>query len=135
VTSDLLRARETGEIVAAALGLGAPVIEPALRERRFGVFEGLTRDECAARHPESWRAWQERTGAPPGAEPQAEAVARLAEALARIAANEGGPALVVSHGGVMRLWLMDVLGEVVPLIANAAVYAVEHDGRRFRVRR
>ncbi len=135
VTSDLARARETGEIVAVALGLGAPAIEPALRERRFGVFEGLTRDECAARHPEAWRAWQDRTGAPPGAELQDLAIARLAEALARIAAGEGGPALVVSHGGVMRLWLMHVLGEVVPLIANATVYAVEHDGRRFHVSR
>jgi broad specificity phosphatase PhoE len=135
VTSDLARARETGEIVAAALGLGAPAIEPALRERRFGVFEGLTRDECAAQHPEAWRAWQARSGEPPGAEPQALAVARVAEALVRIAAGEGGPALVVSHGGVMRLWLMDVLGEVVPLIANVAVYAVEHDGSCFRVSR
>jgi probable phosphoglycerate mutase len=135
VTSDLVRARETGEIVAAAIGLGAPAIEPALRERRFGVFEGLTRDECAARHPEAWRAWRERTGAPPGAEPQALAVARVAEALARIAAGAGGPTLVVSHGGVMRLWLMDALGEEVPLIANAAVYVIEHDGRRFCVRR
>jgi broad specificity phosphatase PhoE len=135
VTSDLSRARETGQIVAAVLGLGQPAIEPALRERRFGVFEGLTRDECAVRHPDAWRAWQERAGAPEGAELQALAVARIAEALARIAAGEGGPALVVSHGGVMRLWLMDVLGEAVPLIANAAVYGVEHDGRRFRVTR
>jgi probable phosphoglycerate mutase len=133
VTSDLVRARETGEIVAATLGLGAPAIEPALRERRFGVFEGLTREECAARHPEAWRAWQERTGAPEGAEPQLVAVERIGGALARIAAGEGGPVLVVSHGGVMRLWLMDVLGQAVPLIANVALYPVEHDGERFRV--
>jgi probable phosphoglycerate mutase len=141
VTSDLVRARETGEIVAAALGLGAPVIEPALRERQFGVFEGLTRDECQERHQEAWRAWQERSGAPPGAESQELAIARLAEVLARIAAgagagkDEGCPVLVVSHGGLMRLWLTNVLGERVPPIANAAVYAIEHDGDRFHVRR
>jgi probable phosphoglycerate mutase len=136
VTSDLARARETGEIVAAALGLAAPVIEPGLRERRFGVFEGLTRDECATHHPEAWRAWEERTGGPADSEPRAAAITRMAEALARIAAGDGGgPALVVSHGGVMRLWLMDILGEDVRGIANAAVYAVEHDGRRFQVHR
>jgi len=135
VTSDLARARETGEIVAAALGLGAPAIDPALRERRFGVFEGLTRVQCAANHPEAWRAWKEQTTAPPGGEPSTAAVARMAEVLARLAAGEGGPMLVISHGGVMRLWLMDTLGETVPLIANAAVYAIEHDGRRLRVRR
>jgi probable phosphoglycerate mutase len=137
VTSDLVRARETGEIVAAALGLVAPTIEPDLRERRFGVFEGLTRDECATRHPEAWRAWKERTDAPPGGEPRPLAVARIAEALARIAAAAAaaGPTLVISHGGVMRLWLMDMLGEQVPPIANATVYALDHDGHHFRVRR
>jgi probable phosphoglycerate mutase len=146
VTSDLARARETAEIVAAALGLGAPTIEPALRERRFGVFEGLTRDECIARYPEAWRAWQERTGEPPGAEPRSLAAARMAEALARIVAAAAaaaspaagpaaGPVLAVTHGGLMRLWLTDVLGEPVPPIANAAIYAVEHDGGRFLVRR
>jgi hypothetical protein len=35
----------------------------------------------------------------------------------------------------MRLWLMDLLGEPVPPIANAAIFAVEHDGSRFLVRR
>lgn len=134
-TSDLGRARETGEIVAAALGLPAPRTEPELRERRFGVFEGLTRDECATHHPEAWQAWLARTAAPPGGEPREEAVARLTRALERIAAREEGPALVVSHGGVMRLWLMDALGEPVPLIANGATYVVDHDGARFSITR
>jgi probable phosphoglycerate mutase len=134
-TSDLGRARETGEIVAAVLGLPAPRTEPELRERRFGVFEGLTRDECAAQHPDAWQAWIEKTAAPPGGEPREEAVARMARALARIAAREEGPALVVSHGGVMRLWLMDLLGEPVPLIANGATYLVDHDGARFAITR
>ncbi|HWO18954.1 MAG TPA: histidine phosphatase family protein [Kofleriaceae bacterium] len=143
VTSDLVRARETGEIIAAALGLGAPAIEPALRERRFGVFEGLTRDECAARYPDAWRAWHERTGGPEGSEPRQLASARIAEALARIAAGEAGwqpgagqgPVLVVTHGGLMRIWLTDVLGEDVPPIRNTALFALEHDGSRFLVRR
>src|SRR5512135_227638 len=60
-TSDLARARETGAIIAAHLGLGEPVIETDLRERRFGIFEGLTRDEIAARYPVEWRAWQDKT--------------------------------------------------------------------------
>ena len=51
-TSDLARARQTGEIVAAKLGLATPQVDRELRERHFGVFEGLTRDECQAQHPE-----------------------------------------------------------------------------------
>lgn len=130
-SSDLCRARETGEIVASALGLVAPRVEPELRERRFGVFEGLTRDECASRHPDAWRAWLDHTAAPPGGEPREDAVARMDRALRRVASFDG-PALVVSHGGVMRLWLMDVLAHTVPLIKNGTIYVVEYTDR-FRV--
>ena len=133
-TSDLGRARETGEIVAAALGLAVPRIDPELRERQFGVFEGLTRDECATQHPDHWAAWLAQTTAPPGAEPREEAVARMGRVLERIAAREEGPALVVTHGGVMRLWLMHLLGTSVPLIANTATYHVEHAGGAFALR-
>jgi probable phosphoglycerate mutase len=133
-TSDLSRARETGGIIAAALGLSAPAIDPELRERQFGVFEGLTRAECEAQHPAAWRDWVAQIGAPPGAEPRDESVQRLARALARIAAAEGGTALVVSHGGVMRLWLMTVLGATVPLVANGATFIVEHHPTGVRAR-
>jgi broad specificity phosphatase PhoE len=129
-TSDLSRARETGAIVASALGLDPPQTDPELRERQFGVFEGLTRDECAARHPEAWEAWRTNTKAPPGGEPREDAVARMDRVLRRIAGDT--PALVVSHGGVMRLWLMDLLGQTVPLIQNGTMYVVEVSDR-FRV--
>lgn len=130
-TSDLVRARETGALIAAALGLAAPRVEPALRERQFGVFEGLTRHECASQHPEAWAAWVAQTGTPPGGELRDGAAARLAAALRRIAAapldgDRDGAALVISHGGIMRLWLMTLHGPNVPLIANGATYVVDH---------
>lgn len=134
-TSDLARARETGAIIATALALPAPEVDPELRERRFGVFEGLTRDECATQHPEAWRAWLSQTGAPPGGEPRDLAIARMSRVLTRLAATDGGPLLVVSHGGVMRLWLMEVLGSNVPLIPNGATFVIDHDGRAFRAAR
>jgi probable phosphoglycerate mutase len=130
-TSDLARARQTGEIVAAALGLRAPTVEPELRERRFGVFEGLTRAECAAQHPDAWRAWTAQTTAPPGGEERELATARLTRALTRIAEG-GGTTLVISHGGVMRLWLMEVLGPSVPLIANGTTFDLRREAGRFR---
>jgi probable phosphoglycerate mutase len=135
-TSDLSRARETGEIVAIALGLASPTIDAELRERGFGVFEGLTRHDCETLYPDAWRDWVAQTGAPPGAEPREAASARLGRAMARIATSEGGPALVVSHGAVMRLWLMDVIGATIPVLSNAATFAVERDpGGAFRAER
>ncbi len=134
-TSDLSRARETGAIIAELLGLPPPQIDPELRERAYGVFEGLTRDECQTRHPEAWQAWQVARRAPPGGEPPELATARIHRALERLALTAGGPALVVSHGGVMRLWLMELLAEAVPPIENGSTYVVEHDGARFSARR
>jgi len=134
VTSDLSRARETGAIIAAALGLPAPAVDPELRERQYGVFEGLTRAECETQHPDAWRDWVAQIGAPPGGELRGDAAARLGRALTRIlatAAHPGGDIVVVSHGGVMRLWLIDVLGQTIPVIGNAATYLVGHDGARF----
>ncbi len=45
-SSDLLRARQTAEPLARALGLGVRH-EPALRERNFGRCEGMTIGEIA----------------------------------------------------------------------------------------
>jgi probable phosphoglycerate mutase len=129
ITSDLCRASETGALVARALALGPPAVDRDLRERAFGVFEGLTREECAARYPEEWQAWTSQTSPPTGAESFGSAIARMHAALDRVAAGAGdSPALVVSHGGVMRLWLESVIGATLPLIANGTVYLVEHEG-------
>lgn len=137
-TSDLCRARETGVIVAQVLGLGPPAVDPGLRERGFGIFEGLTRDECAAQHPESWHLSHTAGVAPPGGEPGELAIARMHQALLRIAApinDDAAPALVISHGGIMRLWLRAHVGGDVPPIPNGAVYEVVIHGDRVIARR
>ncbi|HEY4175203.1 MAG TPA: histidine phosphatase family protein [Kofleriaceae bacterium] len=130
-TSDLSRARQTGEIVASALGLPAPRVEEGLRERKFGVFEGLTRAECAEQYPEHWAAWQTRSQAPPGGEPVPEAIARMGAALDKIALTDGNAILVISHGGLMRLWLQKLHGKQLPLISNGAIHTLAHDGVKF----
>lgn len=131
-TSDLSRAKETGAIVAARLSLGAPHTEPELRERRFGIFEGLTRDEISTQHPEAWSAWLAASASPPDGEPVEDAILRMTRALTRIVEGaHGAPALVISHGGVMRLWLLALLGGPIQPIGNGTVYLLEHDGARF----
>jgi len=125
-SSDLARARETAEIVAAELGLAAPGTDVELRERRYGAFEGLTRDECAARYPDAWRGWTTGATHPPDGESRVAATERIQRAIARVHASAGGPLLVVSHGGVMRLWLAAQLDAAIPPIGNGAVYAVDY---------
>jgi broad specificity phosphatase PhoE len=136
-SSDLGRARETGAIIAAALKLAEPGVDLELRERCFGVFEGLTRDECQARHPEEWKAWQTSAASPPGGEEMELVPLRMERALERIwATSDHGASLVVSHGGAMRLWLRTVVAEPIPLIKNGATYLVERapSGKGFTAR-
>lgn len=131
-TSDLTRARETGAIAAAVLGLTVTTVDPELRERSFGVFEGLNREELEARFPDEWRAWQTSAVTPPGGEPTDLVIARMRRGLERILAQDG-PTLVISHGAAMRLVLTELGGEPVPPLANGAIYRLdaEADGRLF----
>ena len=123
--SHLARARETAEIVAAVLGLpGLVRVDSRLRERGYGCFEGLTRDECAARYPEVWERYAlDRRVVPPDAEPQAEIIARVTAAMQDVAGvrGEDGAALVVSHGGTIRSFVHAVLGVTLAPLGNGAV--------------
>ncbi len=83
-TSDLARAHQTAEIVADELRIAGLRTEPLLRERQFGAFEGLTRDQCASQYPDAWAQWLSQTGAPPGGESRESAVARMWRALTNI---------------------------------------------------
>jgi broad specificity phosphatase PhoE len=133
--SDLSRARETAEIVARHLALADVAVDPDLRERAFGVFEGLTREECAARHPDVWADYErDRRIHPPGAEPHESVLARVTGAMRRAAAQPHAPdtaVLVVSHGGSMRLLLSAVTGQPQPPIANGGLFRVVFDGEVF----
>ena len=135
-TSDLARARQTGEIASAALGLAAaPVIDPELRERSFGIFEGLTREQLEAQHADAWREWRATGKVPAGGEPQADIVARMKRAIGRCF-ERGGPMLIVSHGAAMRLLLNELTSEVILPIANGAVYRLDlaEDGTAIAVK-
>ena len=137
VASDLSRAHETARIVAAELGLAVAYTDPDLRERHFGPFEGLTRDECASYHPDAWRAWILDRVAPGGGESQEELSVRMHAAVGRAALHVATPevaALVVTHGGSMRALLAAALGEVPPPIANGAIWRITWDERLIEAR-
>jgi probable phosphoglycerate mutase len=102
-SSDLARARTTAQIVARALGLELAIVDPGLREQRFGLFEGLTPSECERRHPEEWARYaaDPRLG-PPGGESRSALLERLLHAVHRVGERLAPPPLVVTHGGAIR---------------------------------
>ncbi len=101
-TSDLVRARETAEIVAANLGLPV-IVDRELREVDVGEWSGLAHDEIAERFPEGFARWQEGLHGWDEGESYEAMRERVVAALLRIAARHAGETiLVVAHGGTIR---------------------------------
>lgn len=111
VTSDLLRARRTAEVLAGLTGLPLQV-DPGLREVDLGRWSGLTGEEARARHPEEYAAWltgeDVRRG---GGETLVEAAARARSVLDPLVAAlpERGLAVAVTHGATARATLGHLL--------------------------
>lgn len=104
--SDLSRACETAEIVGARIGL-EPRLDPRLREGARGRWEGRLMADVQREEPELYAAWR-RAGPEfrfPGGESLSDQQRRVTEALTDIHAAGPLPALVVCHGGSIRVML------------------------------
>jgi probable phosphoglycerate mutase len=110
VSSPLVRATETMELVRAALGLprAGYAIEPRLAEIAFGEWEGLSYDEVLRRDPDvvARREANKWSFRPPGGENYAEVAERVGawhRALARdtvVAAHGGTARALIAHLGI-----------------------------------
>jgi broad specificity phosphatase PhoE len=104
--SDLSRARETAEVVGERLGL-TPTLDGRLREGFRGRWEGHLMRDIEREEPEAYAAWR-RAGAQwrfPEGESLLEHQERVQAALADIHRAGPLPALVVCHGGSIRVML------------------------------
>jgi broad specificity phosphatase PhoE len=105
-SSDLSRARETAEVVGARLGLD-PRLDPRLREANRGSWEGRLFIHIAREDPEGYAAWLKagETFRFPGGESLREQMERVGASLQDIHETGQLPALVVCHGGSIRVML------------------------------
>jgi broad specificity phosphatase PhoE len=104
--SDLSRAHETAQVVGAAVGLEV-ALDERLREGYRGRWEGQRFIDIAREEPDLYAAWR-RGGAAfrfPGGESLLEQQQRVSAAVANIHARSPLPALVVCHGGSIRVML------------------------------
>lgn len=103
VSSDLSRARETADIIAARLGLPSPTAYPHLRERAYGEAEGLTADEITERWGRAHAADIPGAESAPALRRRAlHAVRRVVRDVRRASAPGSATVIVVSHGAVIR---------------------------------
>jgi broad specificity phosphatase PhoE len=101
-SSDLQRARETAEIVAAAHGLDVTPLRD-LREVDVGSWSGLTRTEAEQRFPEAYARWLGGGEGWDDGETYEQLSERVVRAITGIAAaHQGERVLVIAHGGTIR---------------------------------
>ena len=123
VASDLQRARQTAERLAAALGVDHVEVRGDLRERDVGAWSGLTTDEIESRWPgclDRWRTGELQT-TPAGEHEDVlrTRITRALEELTRKAAAEDSIVVAVTHGGVIRT-LDRLYGAVPQPVANVS---------------
>lgn len=122
VTSDLARAVATAREIAGfheGVRFGA---DPRFRERKFGVLEGLTREQFHAHYPEVTAVLDRDplNGQIPGGETKAEHAARVNNALRELIDRYAGRCvLLVTHGGVLARIREYLQAEGCPIDGNA----------------
>ena len=125
VSSPLLRARETAQIIADDLELELGPAYHDLIERDYGPLEGMSDEEILERFPN--RDY-------PGAEPLASVVSRGTAALATISHDHRDrDVMIVCHGTIIRYTLSALAGFKVPGITNGSVSEFSLDGDRWMV--
>lgn len=110
--SDLSRAVRSAGIVASPHGL-SPVVVPALRERNFGIWEGMSFIEIREQYPDEFASWAGNPlrFSPIRGESTLEVKDRVIPALEEIMARHAGECVAIAaHGGVNRIILCHILG-------------------------
>ncbi|HEY3811058.1 MAG TPA: histidine phosphatase family protein [Acidimicrobiales bacterium] len=127
VTSDLVRAVRTAEILATELSLPGPInIEPGLREYNVGAWSGCTAEQIEARWPGGVARFAQGEP-PPDGEDRATFDTRVIAAGRRVAQMAGAARLlVVAHGGVVRA-VARAAGVAEYRVGHLAGYWGEHD--------
>ncbi len=140
-SSDLGRAWRTAQLATAGLGFPAVSPAPTLRERNYGIYQGLTATEALARHPEVHRHHAARsldydyeTG-----ESLIDFAVRIMDTLTEYAVRHaGGTVLAFTHGGVLDIIYRAATGRDLEsprdfTIPNAALNWLEHEAGEWRM--
>jgi alpha-ribazole phosphatase len=115
-TSDLIRARETAEIIARQRMPAVQIRESvAWREIDFGEWEGLTYTQIVEQFKDHLGFFIDpENHSPPNGESLAHMQQRVKDALSAIEHSDDlpatGDAVIVSHGGPLRILLCGILG-------------------------
>ena len=146
--SDLRRARTTAETIAARQAAGQSLAtvrrvipEPALRERHYGIFQGLTYEEAKTRYPHAYTHFSVRDPDYDfeNGESLLHFASRVTDCLTGIAQQwAGSQVLIVAHGGVLDIAHRLATGKPLTtardfIISNAAVSWIAKTAKTWRL--
>lgn len=125
--SPMRRATDTAEAVAQLHGLQVR-FDARLRERDWGAYQGMRREDAAIKYPDAEAALREDPvhARPPGGESFWDLRTRAEAVLREIASSQQGSVAVVCHGGTIVAALTALLGldnwpQVRFVIENASI--------------
>lgn len=130
VSSDLIRAKETAEIIADHLKLPMLITDTRLRERAWGVLEGTTKQDRIQKWGKNWRELHADAG-----EKDELILKRGLTAVDHfITEHNGKRILIVSHAGIARILLKAMLKkpELRPL-KNTSLSIVQKKGQNWNL--
>ncbi|RPJ28338.1 MAG: histidine phosphatase family protein [Chloroflexi bacterium] len=117
ITSPLVRAKETAEIVASALAANVE-LEPILMERHIGEMEGLTAEEVRKKPQPPYVTPYDAIGGE--GEGDWALFLRAGQALHGLLRRTPGSYLIVSHGGLLNQ-LMNAIVGIAPHVGSSGV--------------
>lgn len=100
-TSNLIRAKESAEILSEQLGCEIETVE-GVEERNYGVLAGLTKTEAMELYPEAVEAHKNPENTDPEGESFVDFQNRTLEAFNGIFSRNYSTVVVVSHGGPLK---------------------------------
>ncbi|KHK96087.1 hypothetical protein LK09_17300 [Microbacterium mangrovi] len=135
VSSPLSRARRSAAPAVETTGLPLR-IEDRLTEIDFGVGEGLTPDELAARYPADWAAFRASPASVPlpGGEAGRDGIARALPVFDDLHTEmPDGRILIVAHATLLRLVLCELAGidadgyrDLLPVLGNCTITTIAY---------
>lgn len=137
-SSDLSRALETAQTIAAAAGLSQVRTDKRLRELNCGIFQGLTRSEIALTYPMEINHWDHSDDyVIPSGESRLQVKARVADFWNYLMQHETAERVaIVSHGGSIR-WILNHLFDKAVIdgyhFVNTSVTTLERAGKGWRL--
>jgi alpha-ribazole phosphatase/probable phosphoglycerate mutase len=122
--SDLSRAIKSAEIIAEPFSL-KPIVNIGLKERNFGVWEGMSFDEIKEKWPDAFDSWAANPVefSPMQGESTLEVKERAMKTFNELVSKHAGENIaLVAHGGINRVILCELLG--IPL---ENIFRIEQD--------